>query len=57
MSSVINLTQELAKLTQELVIAQNKGDTEEAERIEERMYDISDELDDLNDFYEKGHYH
>ena len=56
MSSIIKLTQQLSKLSQELLLAQDRDDTEEVERIEELMYDISDELDELNDFYEKQSY-
>lgn len=50
MSSVVKLSQELASLSQQLMQANHIGDTEEVYRIEERMADIQDELDDLQDF-------
>lgn len=50
MSSVVKLSQELACLSQQLMKANHIGDTEEVYRIEERMADIQDELDDLQDF-------
>ena len=56
MSNIINLTQQLAKLSRELLNAQDSGDEAEVERIEELMMDISDELDDETDFEERHQY-
>ena len=49
MSNVINLTQKIRKVSQELSAAREAHDEELIEELEDILYDLQDELDSLSD--------